>query len=63
MGSQIEYPNILRHTGDFDTYSDKCYTYTIDKKYSIDIDEELDFQIRGLEIEDRSILLKLGRQM
>lgn len=33
---------------DFDLYSNKCYAYTMDKKYSIDIDEELDFQMAQL---------------
>lgn len=29
----------------FDLYNNGCYAYIMDKKYSIDIDEELDFQI------------------
>lgn len=33
---------------DFDLYNDKCYAYIMDKKYSIDIDDELDFQVAQL---------------
>lgn len=33
---------------DFDLYNSQCYAYVMDKKYSIDIDEELDFQIAQL---------------
>ena len=34
--------------GQFDLYSNRCYAYIMDRKYSIDIDEELDFQIAEL---------------
>lgn len=30
---------------DFDLYNNRCYAYIMDKKHSIDIDDELDFQI------------------
>lgn len=38
--------NMLK--GDFDLYNNKCYAYIMDKKYSIDIDDELDFQMAQL---------------
>ena len=31
--------------GEFDLYTNRCYAYIMDKKFSIDIDEELDFQM------------------
>ena len=32
-------------TDDFDIYDADCYAYIMDKKYSIDIDDELDFKL------------------
>lgn len=31
--------------GDFDLYNNQCYAYIMEKRYSIDIDDELDFQM------------------
>lgn len=34
--------------GDFDLYNSQCYAYIMEKRYSIDIDDELDFQMANI---------------
>lgn len=39
-------------TDDFDIYDADCYAYIMDKKYSIDIDDELDFKLAEISLND-----------